>query len=242
MEPKKDIIFELRCAFNSKEFKHKSYVNDGEERVLQFVEGFKSFFYHFNKHVGFYENVYVIDNTVNDKSEVDKRILNAIPSEANIIFSYKKTKNKHGQNNKGAGLIESWEANWPVFRNYKYVFFHEPRQKMLNFNLYKNFLQNPTNTFGKYVPRQFNTGSWFMEIKTLKEYITYRNAESMSENNITIEADLYDFFNGLDDRYKPKGNWAPPLDLSLIKKREYCMLEKINVLWYDQLAKIQREF
>ena len=75
MKPKKDIFFELRCAFNTSEFVNKSSINHGEERVVQFIEGFKSFFKLAEKYLENYEDVYVVDNTIKDKSEIDKRIL-----------------------------------------------------------------------------------------------------------------------------------------------------------------------
>jgi hypothetical protein len=235
MDPKEDIFFELSCAFSTEDFLHKGYVNDGEERIQQYIEGFDSYFSLLHDHVGSFENVYVIDKTVEDESRIDKRILEKIPLEANIIFACRETENRYGRDNKGAGLIESWEWNMPLMSHYEYIFYHEPRQKLLDFSFYEAFIKNPTNLFGKYIERQFNTGTFFMKTETLQEYISYRTAESMSENHITIEADMYDFFNGLGDRWES-------CDSSPTKKREYATVDKVNLLWHDQMAGESREF
>jgi hypothetical protein len=217
MTPKKDIFFELRCAFNTSEFVNKSFINHGEERVVQFIEGFKSFFKLAEKYLENYEDVYVVDNTITDKSEIDKRILEVIPKDVNFILI---NKNQYGKLNKGAGDIEAWIANEKIISKYKYIFHHEPRQILLNFNLYKSFLEHQTNTFCQNEPtkinkQQFWTGTWIMDTKLLKKYTKHTTPEKMVNNSISIEFDLFEFF----------------------KNKEYTKLEEAGVLWHDQGGK-----
>jgi len=208
MKSKKQIFFELRCAFSTKEFNHKAFISEGENRVLQFTEGFKSFFKLFDKSVDSYEDVYIVDNTIKDKNEIDKRILDVIPDGVNFIFA---NVNNHGKNNKGAGDIEGWNYNKELISKYKYIFHHEPRQILLNFNLYESFLEHRTNVFCNNNHEQFWTGTWGMETKLLMEYLNFRSAESLSKGSICIENDLYDFF----------------------KNKKYKTVEKVGVLWHD---------
>ena len=217
MKPEKQIFFELRCAFSTKDFIHKSYTSDGEKRTIQFVKGFESFFYHLNKHVKSYENVYIVDNTLQDKSEIDKRILDVIPSDVKFIFS--KT-NNYGKHNKGAGDIEGWNYNKELISNYEYIFHHEPRQILLNFNLYESFLKYKTNVFCNNNAGQFWTGTWAMQTKLLIEYLNFRSAESLVAKNESIETDIYNFF----------------------KNKQYKTVEKVGVLWHDEFTATDREY
>jgi len=77
----KDIAVELRVAFNTQQFNKPTYVNDHEEQIRQYVNGFKNFFSFYKEYVDSYENVFVVDNPrdyILKEHTVEKSVINLI--------------------------------------------------------------------------------------------------------------------------------------------------------------------
>ena len=214
----KDLFIQLSCAFSSNQFAHKAFVSEGQNRTNQYVNGFNNFFNFYSKYQQDYSNIYVVDNTLEDKSKVNPKILETIPNGVNYIFS---NENTYGKNNKGSGCIEQWISCESVLHDYEYVWFSSSRSQYRDFSFYETFIKSPTNLFRKWHAGQFFTNSFFIESKTVLEYIKYRTPKSLSDNHICFEADLYNFLNDNSIKYK--------------------FLENIGINWNDEFAKQIRE-
>ena len=210
------IIYYLNCSFDASNFFRQDWVSLGERRNLQYVQGLKSYFKLHKENIDSCKDVYIVDNTVLNKSKLDKRLLEVIPEEVNLIFTHK---NNYGKLNKGAGLIESWEHNKELIKQYDFVFYHEPRQELINFNFYKKFMSNPNNLFlAPEISNQFLTGTMILKSKDLLEYIENSPASKLGPYGISIEGDIYEHF----------------------KEKSYNTVEKIGIKWYDELAQVER--
>lgn len=213
------IMYNLNCSFDASSFFRQDWVSEGEKRNLQYINGLKSYFKLHKENINSCEDVYIVDNTVLNKSKVDKKILEVIPEEANFIFTQK---NNYGKLNKGAGLIESWEHNKELIKQYDFVFYHEPRQVLESFNYYKTFISNPKNLFLVLHNTQFWTGTMILKSKHLLEYIENSPAEKLGPHGISIESDMYNFFKD--------------------KKIPFNTVEKIGLSWYDTLTKAKYSY
>ena len=211
------IMYSLNCSFDSSSFFRQDWVSEGEKRNLQYVKGLKSYFKLHKENVDSCEDVYIIDNTVLNKSKVDKTILEVIPEEVNLIFTHK---NNYGKLNKGAGLIEGWEHNKELIKQYDFIFHHEPRQELINFNFYKTFISNPKNLFLALHNTQFWTGTMILKSKHLLEYIENSPVEKLGPYGISIESDMYNFFKD--------------------KEIPFNTVEKLGIEWHDESKKVKR--
>mgnify|MGYP003137585498 FL=1 len=139
-----NVFFNLSCSFDASSFHNANSVCTGEERILQYSEGFKIFFNFYKNYYDRYEDVYIVDNTLKDISHVDKRIKNEIPANVNIIFTQK---NEHGKLNKGAGILENWMEVESLASNYEFVFHFEPRLKLKSTKIFDQFAKEKKTTF-----------------------------------------------------------------------------------------------
>jgi len=188
-----DVFVELRCAFDSSNFQDQSHVSNGKKRISEYANGIEKFFNFYKRYTNQYENVYILDNTLKDKSFLDQEILNKTPDGVNYIFS---NQNTFGKINKGAGDIEGWNYVKEIFKKYKYIFHYEPRLIMDSPIFIESFLKNKDNTFLKHpsLDTQFQTGAFLIQSKDMIDYLNYRSAKSLSDNSICIENDLCFFF------------------------------------------------
>lgn len=211
------ILFQLGCAFSADNFNYPCYCSRGKARINQYVQGFNGFFSLYKQHsVGNYSDIVITENTIKDISKINKKITNIIPSEINFISSYKQSQNKYGSENKGSGLLEMWLSIKDIIKQYEYVYYHEPRTKILNFNLYKKFLQNQNSIFSLESKDKFFTGSFVINSKILLEYLNTTTPKEMAEKAFSIEVHLPNFFKE--------------------KKYDYDTMDKVGVIWYDQMA------
>ena len=65
------IMYSLNCSFDSSSFFKQDWVSQGEKRNLQYVKGLKSYFKLHKEAVTSCEDVYIVDNTVLNKSKLD---------------------------------------------------------------------------------------------------------------------------------------------------------------------------
>ena len=188
-----NVFLNLSCSFDSSGFHQQSHVSPNEERTIQYADGFKKFFKIYKKYSNSYDNIYIVDNTLQNLTFLDQKIKMEIPESVNFIFS---KKNDYGRLNKGAGLLENWNYVKDIFKKYKYIFHYEPRLIMDSPIFIESFLKNKGNTFLKHpsLDTQFQTGAFLIELEDMIDYLNYRSAKSLSDNSICIEDDLCFFF------------------------------------------------
>ena len=215
-----NIFFGLSCAFDSSNFFRKDWVSEGEGRTLQYVDGFNSFFQFYNKFFNSYEGVNVLDNTLENKKQIDKRILYEIPEGTNIVCT---NKNNYGKLNKGAGILETLHEIKSLFSKYEIYFHYEPRLLTKSFKIFETFLESNTNVFIKGgITTQFQTGAFIVKTKDLIDYLNYKTPEQLCFPPISLEDDLFHFFKN-------------------IKKNNFTLVSNPGILWHDATDKCWRE-
>ena len=70
---------------------------------------------------------------------IHNNILKHIPTCAKFNLA---NKNKYGQQNKGAGLIEYWRHSANIYSRYKWVLFYESRLFLEDFSFFNSFFQS----------------------------------------------------------------------------------------------------
>lgn len=199
-------------------------ISKDEERINQFVSGFKQVKELVTKYPQF--DVFVTDNTVQDVSALDFRLIEAIeliPTLKGKAFFYS---NEYGKRNKGAGLIVGWKGVLgEISDEYEYVISFEPRQKLDNYSFFEAFLEKPGSYFRvihekvkkfKIIPimvHQVLTGLVCFTRSDFEKYSTAIDLENMVAKKISIEDDVYQFL--------------------LTNKTEFTTVDKLGVLWHD---------
>jgi hypothetical protein len=201
-------LITLRTAFNVN-FTFTSY----QDRLEQYLDGLKTFFDFYNKY-NCKTPIMIIDNTINDKG-IDKNILNIIPE--NVIFKIFNS-NVFGSLNKGAGLIESWLYLQDDLLKYDNIIHFEPRLKLLDFNFFESYFNNPRNLFTtNNTIKHFNTGLFTLNSNVLIEFSKSINLKEMTEQRISIEYIIYDYI----------------FDHNI----SYDIVDKMGVIWHDEVQK-----
>ncbi len=186
-----------------------SYFNN-KIRTQQYIDGLNAVFQYNNIIKKHDVDVYIIDNTIKNGESLPKEILNIIPS--NIHFSLC-LKNEFGKKNKGAGLIDTWQYNKDLIQKYDWIIHFEPRQLLKSFQFIESFLKEPRNLFTINVNvEHFNTGLFCINKQHLLNYINNCDLNKMVNNSISIEDDLYKYFQE--------------------NKINYDTLEKMDLLWF----------
>tara|TARA_B100001175_G_scaffold316780_1_gene331601 strand:- start:199 stop:867 length:669 start_codon:yes stop_codon:yes gene_type:complete len=198
---------------NTQLFKQGFLVNQ-EERITQYIKGINKFIELNKKFIDEkIIDVYLADNTIENKSKMPLELLNIIPDNIKIITSLN---NNYGCYNKGAGVIEQWIYYDNLIKEYDYLIHFEPRQLLINNNFINNFINNPRNLFtyncNKQVREHFNTGLFTCKSNELIHFIEENKPEYLVKENLSIEYVLYDFFK--------KYNFT------------YDTLDKMNLIWY----------
>lgn len=177
---------------------------NSEERIEQYCKGFEQVAEIVSKYPDF--DVYLVDNTVDDSSRVDIRLIEGL----NKIFTLKEkmffSDNEYGKRNKGAGLICAWKGFLSrVTTEYEYVVSFEPRQELIDFNFFDRFIQHPNSYFRlvRSPVRKFRvfpillhqvvTGFSIFRKKDMEAYAKSVDLAHMTDNKISIEDDLFDF-------------------------------------------------
>ncbi len=205
-----NVFFNLSCSFDASSFHNANSVCTGEERILQYSEGFKIFFNFYKNYYDRYEDVYIVDNTLKDISHLDKRIKNEIPANVNIIFTQK---NEHGKLNKGAGILENWMEVESLASNYEFVFHFEPRLKLKSTKIFDQFAKEKKTTFLSHKIKQFKTGLIIFKMSDFKKYLSQRKTSDLCYPYTSLEDDIYSFFEK--------------------DKKNFTLIDKPDILWHD---------
>jgi hypothetical protein len=177
---------------------------NSETRIQQYIQGFKQIAEVSSKYSDL--DVYLVDNTVDDPSRVDGRLteaLQAIPGLKDILYF---SDNEYGKVNKGAGLICAWRGFLARTKiNYDFVISFEPRQELLNYDLFDRFVAHPNSYFRLMRPKvkkfrvfpimlhQVLTGFSIFRKEDMEKYCKEADLETMVRDRISIEDDLFDF-------------------------------------------------
>jgi hypothetical protein len=200
------IIFLLNiCCFpeNTSSFNNKI-------RTQQYIDGLNTVFQYNNIIKNHDIDVYIVDNTIKNDETLPREILNIIPSNVNLSLCLK---NELGKKNKGAGLIDTWKYNKDLIQKYDWIIHFEPRQSLKSFQFVENFLKEPRNLFTININvEHFNTGLFCISKENLLNYINNCDLNKMVNNSISIEDDLYKYFQD--------------------NKINYDTLEKMDLLWF----------
>lgn len=196
-----------------------------EDRISQYVEGFNQVADLVKQYPHDFD-VFVVDSTIEPTSMIDQRLKDAIKKIPNLKESCFFYDNNLGKKNKGVGLIVQWKRILSfIGEEYEYCISFEPRQKLVNFNFFEDFLKKPNNYFlvvrsiekkykiFPYALVQFCTGFMAVKRNDLERYVKQTCLFWMTLRRISIERDLYDFFMRVG--------------ISYIK------LNKLNIIWHD---------
>lgn len=200
------IIFLLNiCCFpeNTSSFNNKI-------RTQQYIDGLNTVFQYNNIIKNHDIDVYIVDNTIKNDETLPREILNIIPSNVHLSLCLK---NELGKKNKGAGLIDTWKYNKDLIQKYDWIIHFEPRQSLKSFQFVESFLKEPRNLFTININvEHFNTGLFCISKENLINYINNCDLNKMVNNSISIEDDLYKYFQD--------------------NKINYDTLEKMDLLWF----------
>lgn len=206
---------------------------DREQRIAQYISGFNQVSEFVSKHDNF--DVFIVDSTVENESEIDERLVKAINSIHNLKGKFLFLNNTYGKINKGAGLIVQWKyALSRISDEYEYVIHFEPRQKLTNFSFFERFISNPQNYARSWFPkakrfrifpitmRQILTGMVALNKKDMERYCNSVDLDKMVRNRISIEDDIFKFLEE--------------------NKIKYQNVEKLGISWHDAANDVYMEF
>jgi hypothetical protein len=115
---------------------------DRERRIRQYVNGFDQVAAMCARHPGF--DVYSVDNTVEDGSVLDKKLMTAIDAITSLKGRIHFSDNETGRINKGSGLVVQWGRILPdLAGKYDYTVHYEPRQHLVDFSYFERMEQRP---------------------------------------------------------------------------------------------------
>ena len=179
-------------------------------RTQQYIDGLNTVFQYNNIIKNHDIDVYIVDNTIKNDETLPREILNIIPSNVHLSLCLK---NELGKKNKGAGLIDTWKYNKDLIQKYDWIIHFEPRQSLKSFQFVESFLKEPRNLFTININvEHFNTGLFCISKENLLNYINNCDLNKMVDNSISIEDDLYKYFQD--------------------NKINYDTLEKMDLLWF----------
>lgn len=204
-----------------------------EERINQYIKGFEQITEVVSKYPDL--DVYLVDNTVEDASKIDKRLIDALDKIPTLKEKMFFSDNEYGRKNKGAGLICAWKGFLSRVKiDYEYVISFEPRQELINFDFFERFTQHPNSYFRlvrspakkfRVFPillHQVVTGFSIFRRKDIDAYSKSVDLVHMVDNRISIEDDLFDF---------------------LFKNQiSFEAVSKAGILWHDGVTNTYIEF
>ena len=180
-----------------------------EKRLKQYQQGIDKIV-ELNKNYNF--DIYIADNGHNFDDKIK------IPECIKVI---KNNPNKLGRYNKGSGIIEIWNNNIEILKQYDYIIHFEPRQLLIDNYFIDNFMKNIRTLFtynsNPNAWRHFNTGLFACKSQELLQFISQCSTEFLVNRNAGIEYMLYNFFNN--------------------NNINYDVLDKMNLIWFDAITK-----
>ena len=183
-----------------------SQLTENDIRYKQYFEGIQKIYqFNIDKKI----DIYIADNS--DFFDKETELKEYISKTSIVII--KNIPNNYGCKNKGSGLIENWIHNKDVLSGYDWIIHFEPRQLLISNQFIDSFLENPRNLFTMGTDmRQYNTGLFCIKCKVLLDFINEYTPEKLVNNNLNIEAAIYNFIinNNID----------------------YKTIDKMNLIWF----------
>ena len=164
-----------------------SQLTENDLRYKQYFEGIQKIYqFNIDKKI----DIYIADNS--DFFDKETELKEYISKTSIVII--KNIPNNYGCKNKGSGLIENWIHNKDVLSGYDWIIHFEPRQLLKSNQFIDSFLENPINLFTMGTNmRHFNTGLFCIKCKVLFDFINEYTPEKLVNNNLNIEAAIYNF-------------------------------------------------
>lgn len=211
---------------------NKQVTSFGEKRLQQYVLGFERISELAEAFPEF--DFAVVDNTISE----DWKMPEVLQKQTDKIRNLKKVffnDNEWGSKNKGCGVIVDLKKMFQDIdaSKYEYCIYFEPRQFLLDFHFFKEFLKNPGNYFKidifrisaktyprwvrmllKFFPfysRQYNIGLYSLETPLLKQYSTQADLAFMAEHKVSMEEDMY----------------------KKLKNKKIKKVKKLGILWHN---------
>ena len=158
-----------------------------EKRLKQYQQGIDKIV-ELNKNYNF--DIYIADNGHHNFDDKIK-----IPECIKVI---KNNPNKLGRYNKGSGIIEIWNNNIEILKQYDYIIHFEPRQLLIDNYFIDNFMKNIRTLFtynsNPNAWRHFNTGLFACKSKELLQFISQCSPEFLVNRNAGIMSVLFLYY------------------------------------------------
>lgn len=182
----------LRTAFDIGRYKNadRSPVASAQNRLEQYIDGFNRFSSLVS--IELFDDVFVVDNTLNAVTDFDKRIRKCLPG--NVKFLATGT-NRFGRYNKGAGDVETYRFMFKsrMLRNDFTVHF-EPRLKLVNTAIFDNFFtRNRSLLSVSPSGNSIQTGYMFLESAEFRKFCSFERLLYMTFRQESIENLLFKF-------------------------------------------------
>jgi len=168
-------------------------------RKQQYIQGIQQLVYILKGYSKYNIQFQISDNTTDI---LDKDIMDVLPTNT-IVTCFKN--NQYGKLNKGAGLLEVWQHNLNLFKEYDYIIHFEPRTLLISDTFFSSFFSNPRTLFtlgdksGKLKSHVY-TGLFAIESTLLQKYTENVHPEYLCEKKISIEDCLGEFVEKYSDR------------------------------------------
>lgn len=163
-------------------------------RKKQYIEGIQQLLYILKDYSKYSIQLQISDNTTDT---LDSDIAAVLPQNT-IITCFKN--NKYGKINKGAGLLEVWQYNMNLYKEYDYIIHFEPRTLLISDTFFRSFISNPRTLFtagdktGK-LKMHVYTGLFAIQTTLLEKYVQKIPPEYLCAKFISIEDSLGEFIN-----------------------------------------------
>lgn len=176
----------LRTAFDVGRYKNvdRSPVASAQIRLEQYIDGLRRFRSLIS--IEFFDEVFVVDNTLKSISDFDKRVVQCLPSSVKFLAT---GTNHFGRYNKGAGDLETYRYlfNSQLLRNEFTVHF-EPRLKLIDTTIFDNFFaRNRSLLCVSPNGNSIQTGYMFLASAELRKFCSLNRLLSMTLRQESIE-------------------------------------------------------
>ncbi len=212
-----------------------------KKRIYQYINGLEKIYEISNAYKEL--DFVLVDNTISPNWQIPgelNKAIEKIPRLKKIFFF----DNELPSRNKGCGNIIAWRKVFEEIdiSQYEYCIHFEPRQQLLNFSFFKQFIKKLGNYFRimtyrkkastknwaircilKLIPlygQQFHTGLFSLETKLFTKYAFQVDINYFAEKKICLE----------DDMFKK------------LRNKNIIRVEKLGLLWHDAFNDVNVEY
>ncbi len=171
----------------------------GKNRIESYIKGFEAL-----KKVSIFDifdNIHLLDNTVNNKRDLPKKLTNLLPQKTEYFCS---KDNELGRKNKGAGMLDGLQKHAENINNFNKVFYFEPRLVINDSSFTKTFLSSDKNYFSMESEKRVKTGYFGSRVVDLITFLESISALTLVQENLHIELLMYDFYKDKETEFITK--------------------------------------